>query len=312
MNSPTDFNRPGFVRTNRIPVDSAALVAIRNLELRARVIIEGFWSGLHRSPVHGFSVEFTEYRQYTPGDDPRYLDWKLFARSDRYYIKKFEDETNLRCLIIHDTSASMDFGSGEITKAEYAKTVAATLAYFMHQQGDAVGLLNFDSQIRSYVPPKNRLGQLRQIYIELDKKNGGKATTFSLPIQQILNVFHKRGMVIVISDFLGSLEGLETGFAQWRAMGHEVLLLQVLDPMELTFDYKDPALFKDLEEGPEVYVEPADARANYLQSFTKHQQSLEVLCSRHGVDRELLNTQEPIQKCLRRLLQARSGSRARR
>src|ERR1035437_426980 len=131
-------------------IDPKALMSIRNLELRARVVVEGFWTGLHRSPYHGFSVEFTEYRQYTPGDDPRYLDWRLFARSDRFYIKKFEDETNLRCHLVVDQSRSMAFGSGGYTKADYANTLAATLAYFLSLQGDAVGLLTFDEAVRDY------------------------------------------------------------------------------------------------------------------------------------------------------------------
>jgi len=129
-------------------ISPQALMAIKNLELRARIVVEGFWHGIHRSPYHGFSVEFTEYRQYSPGDDPRYLDWRLFARSDRYYIKKFEDETNLRCYLLVDHSRSMDYGSLGWTKSQYANTLAATLAYFLHQQGDAVGLLTFDEHLR--------------------------------------------------------------------------------------------------------------------------------------------------------------------
>src|ERR1700742_3553689 len=137
-------------------VDPKALMAIRNLELRARVVVEGFWSGLHRSPYHGFSVEFTEYRQYTPGEDTRYLDWRLYARSDRYYIKKFEDETNLRCHLLVDQSRSMAYGSGGYTKSEYARTMAATLAWFLNQQGDAVGIFTFDERVRDYIPPRHR------------------------------------------------------------------------------------------------------------------------------------------------------------
>lgn len=142
-------------------IDPAALMGIRNLELRARVVVDGFWSGIHRSPYHGFSVEFTEYRQYTAGDDPRYLDWRVFARSDRYFIKKFEDETNLRCHLLADRSRSMSFGSVGYTKAAYAATLAATLAYFLHLQGDAVGLLTFDEQVRDYLPARHRTGHLR-------------------------------------------------------------------------------------------------------------------------------------------------------
>src|SRR5215207_1318831 len=157
-------------------IDPAALMTIRSLELRARVVVQGFWTGMHRSPYHGFSVEFTEYRQYTPGDDPRYLDWRLYARTDRYYIKRFEDETNLRCFLLVDNSKSMTFGSTGYTKAEYANTLAATLAYFLHQQGDAIGLLTFDEQIREYLPARHRPGHLRHLMLALEKPAVGMAT----------------------------------------------------------------------------------------------------------------------------------------
>lgn len=287
-------------------LDPAALVAIKSLELRARVIVEGFWTGLHRSPFHGFSVEFTEYRQYTPGDDPRYLDWRLFARSDRFYIKKFEDETNLRTLIVLDTSASMDFGSGRVTKADYARTMAATLAYFIHQQGDAVGLLSFDEHVRDYLPPKNRGGQLRQLFVALDRRHSGKATAFAPPLKQLATVFRKRGMVIMISDFLSPIEELERGLTQLQAMGHDILLIQVLDPREQTFDFENEALFKDLETEQQLFVTPAQVRETYIRTFQAHQGSLDTLCARAGVDRRLYATNEPMGKVLHTLLQSRS------
>ncbi len=155
---------------------------IRNLEFRARVVVEGFWSGLHRSPYHGFSVEFTEYRQYSPGDDPRYLDWRVFARSDRYFLKRFEDETNLRCHLVADQSRSMTFGSPGYTKAEYAATLAATLAYFLHHQGDAVGLLTFDDQVRDYLPARHRLGHLRRLMLALEEPAAGSGTDLVTPL----------------------------------------------------------------------------------------------------------------------------------
>src|SRR6476646_3608454 len=162
-------------------VDPQTLMSIKNLEMRARVVVEGFWNGIHRSPYHGFSVEFTEYRQYSPGDDPRYLDWRLFARSDRFYIKKFEDETNLRCHLLVDNSRSMTYGSVGYTKAQYANTAAATLAYFLYLQGDGVGLLTFDEQIRDYLPSRHRKGHLRHLMLSLEKPAGGTETNLSPP-----------------------------------------------------------------------------------------------------------------------------------
>src|SRR4051812_45515174 len=160
-------------------IDPQALMTIRSLELRARAVVEGFWSGLHRSPYHGFSVEFTEYRQYTPGDDPRYLDWRVFARRDRYFIKKFEDETNLRCHLLVDQSRSMGYGSRDYTKAHYAATLAATLGYFLHQQGDAVGLLTFADDVRAYLPARHRAGHLRHLMLALEKPADGRATNLT-------------------------------------------------------------------------------------------------------------------------------------
>src|SRR6187549_3363632 len=157
-------NTPANGHSSKL-ISPQALMAIKNLELRARIVVEGFWHGIHRSPYHGFSVEFTEYRQYSPGDDPRYLDWKLFARSDRYYIKRFEDETNLRCHLIVDLSRSMDFGSLDYTKADYARTLGATLAYFLHRQRDATGLTTFHDEVLDYLPARYRPGQLRRLML---------------------------------------------------------------------------------------------------------------------------------------------------
>src|SRR4051794_38082482 len=148
-------------------IDPQALMTIRSLELRARAVVEGFWSGLHRSPYHGFSVEFTEYREYTPGDDPRHLDWRLFARSDRYYVKRFEDETNLRCLLLLDGSRSMEFAGAASSKFDYARTLAATLAYFLIEQRDAVGVARFSKEIDDYLPPRYRAGQWRRLLVSL-------------------------------------------------------------------------------------------------------------------------------------------------
>eukprot|EP01035_Chromulina_nebulosa_P004856 gene4856-6613_t len=186
-----------------------ALMGIRSLELRARAVVEGFISGMHRSPYHGFSVEFTEYRQYSPGDDPRYLDWRVVARSDRYYIKKYEDETNLRCHLLVDQSRSMNFGTRGHTKAAYAATLAATLAYFLHMQGDATGLLTFDEQVREFLPPRHRAGHLRQLMHALERPPTGRTTDLTAPLDRMANLVRKRGLVAFVSDFLAPLDQLE-------------------------------------------------------------------------------------------------------
>src|SRR5687768_974529 len=181
-------------RRGAASIDPTTLMRIKNLQLRARIVVQGFLSGLHRSPHHGFSVEFSEYRQYTPGDDPRYLDWKLFARSDRYYIKRFEDETNLRCHLLVDLSRSMGYGSLSYTKIEYARTAAATLAYFLSTQRDAVGLVTFDEGINEYLPARYRPGHLRRLMLCLERAVAGTSTDLSAPLEQVAAAVRRRGM----------------------------------------------------------------------------------------------------------------------
>src|SRR6266576_5032301 len=209
-------------------IDPQALMNIRNLEMRARVVVEGFWNGIHRSPYHGFSVEFTEYRQYTPGDDPRYLDWRVFARSDRYFIKKFEDETNLRCHLLVDNSRSMTYGSRGYSKAQYAATLAATLAYFLYLQGDAVGLLTFDEQIREYLPARHRTGHLRHLMLRLEQPAAGQTTDLAAPLKRVIETVKKRALLVLISDLLAPIETLEKNLTALTASGHDVLLFHIL------------------------------------------------------------------------------------
>ncbi|MFC1766837.1 DUF58 domain-containing protein, partial [Planctomycetota bacterium] len=252
------------------PVDLTALMRIKSLELRAKVIVEGFWRGIHRSPHHGFSVEFTEYRSYHPGDDPRYLDWRVYARTDRLYIKKYEDETNLRCHLLIDHSRSMGYGSLEYSKAEYAGTLAATLATFLFGQGDAVGLATFDNQMREYLPPRNRPGYLHRLLLALNKAPEGSATDLGPPLQRVAHLLTRRGLVVLISDLLTPLDRLETDLAYLSTGGHDVVLFQVLDPAELRFSFPAPALFKDVESGRNFYVEPATVGKDYQHRLAEH------------------------------------------
>jgi uncharacterized protein (DUF58 family) len=271
-------------------IDPVSLMRIKSMELRAKVIVEGFWKGIHRSPYHGFSVEFTEYRQYTFGDDPRYIDWRLYARSDRFYIKKFEDETNLRCHLLIDHSRSMGYGSGDYSKSQYAGTLAATLAYFLFTQGDAVGLATFDDRIRQYLPPRNRPGYLRRLMLALEADPEGGATDLGPPLQRIAQMLTKRGMIVLISDLLASIDRLESDLGYLCAGGHDVVLFNVLDPTELNFNFETPALFRDLETGRNMYVDPADAQASYKRMLDKHLAKAESTCRSLGVDYHLFAT----------------------
>ena len=288
-------------------LDPAALMAIRNLELRARAVVEGFWHGLHRSPFHGFSVEFTEYRPYTTGDDPRYLDWRLLGRTDRYFIKKFEDETNLRAHLLVDQSRSMSFGSRAYTKADYARTLAATLAWFLAQQGDATGLLTFDETVREYLPARNRPGHLRHLMLALEKPVGGRSTDLSAPLRRVAELTRKRGVVVLISDLLAPAAALEGPLALLTAARHEVIIFQVLDPAELGFNFAEPARFRDVETERDLFIDPALARPEYERRFAEHREAIRETCQRLGIMHVQLSTAQPLELALFEFLKARAG-----
>ena len=290
-------------------IDPKALMNIRNLELRARAVVEGFWSGIHRSPYHGFSVEFTEYRQYTPGDDPRYVDWRVFGRSDRFYIKKFEDETNLRCHLIVDQSRSMDFASAGVTKAQYAATLSATLAWFLHQQGDAIGLLSFDAGVREYLPARHRPGHLRHLMLALEKPAGGTATDLVTPLKRVAEIVRKRGLMVLVSDFLAPLDDLDRCLTTLAAGGHELTVFQVLDPAELNFGFDQPTLFEDLESGRTLFIDPQAARAGYTQKLEAHCRAVRELCQKLGATFHRLGTDQPLELALFDFLQERTQRR---
>lgn len=282
-------------------------MAIRNLELRARTVVEGFWHGIHRSPYHGFSVEFTEYRPYAEGDDPRYLDWRLVARTDRYFIKKFEDETNLRCSLLVDGSRSMMFGSRGYTKADYARTLAATLAWFLSHQGDATGLLTFDETVRDYLPARNRPGHLRHLMLALEQPAGGKSTDVAAPLRRVAELLRKRSLVVLISDLLAPVETLAGPLALLTASRHEVVVFQVLDPAERTFDFSQAARFQDMETGRDVFLDPALARAEYVRRLEAHLDAVRATCQRLGISHEVLDTARPLELALFDFLKVRAS-----
>ena len=286
-------------------IDPQALMTIRSLELRARAVVEGFWNGLHRSPYHGFSVEFTEYRQYSPGDDPRYLDWRVFARSDRYFIKKYEDETNLRCHLLVDQSRSMEYGSQKFTKANYAATLAATFAYFLHLQGDAIGLLTFDEEVRDFLPARHRVGHLRQLMLALERPPSGKGTNLETPLERITSLIRKRGMVVLMSDFLAPLDRLEKNLIALTACGHEVTVFQVVDGAELNLGIEQAAVFEDVESARRIYIDPAVARAGYVKKFDAHREALRATCEKLGISYHLQSTTQPLEIALFEFLQQR-------
>ncbi len=278
---------------------------IRNLQLRAKVVVDGFLSGMHKSPVHGFSVEFTEYRQYSPGDDLRYLDWRLYARSDRYYLKRFEDETNLRCYLLTDLSRSMAFGSREYNKADYAKTVAATIAYFLTLQRDAVGLITFDQAIQDYLPPRFRPGHLHRLMMFLERAPAGKGTDLAGALEQVAKTARKRGMVVLLSDLLAPVESVEKQLGYLRSRGHDIAVIRILDPAEVDFPFREESLFYDVETGRELYVDPGAARDRYRERFGEHSRAMARVCHGLGADIYEVTTDRPLDGVLADFLHSR-------
>jgi len=287
-------------------LDPAVIARLGTLELKARTIVEGFLSGLHRSPFKGFSVEFAEYRQYIHGDDLATIDWKVYARSDRYYIKKFEEETNLDCHLMLDVSGSMGYGSKGLTKLEYGSCLAASIAYLMQRQRDAVGLIAFDDRIVDRLPASARPGHLRALLVSLDRLRAGKETNVSKPLHQLADSLSKRGIVVLISDLLDDPEAVIRGLKHVRFRGTDVIVFHVLDPDEIDFPFERPTRFEDLETTEEIMAVPSLVREHYLRQIggliDRYKRELGVT----GIDYQLLKTTDPLELALLSYLSARS------
>jgi uncharacterized protein (DUF58 family) len=287
-------------------LDPAVVARLGTLELRARTVVEGFISGLHRSPFKGFSVEFAEYRQYIHGDDLSTIDWKVFARSDRYYVKKFEEETNLDCQLLIDVSGSMAYGSRGITKFEYAACLAASLGYLMNRQRDGVGLTAFDDRIVAALPASTRPGHLRNVLITLDRLVLGRRTNVSKPLHQLADAMNRRGMVVLISDLLDDPEAIIRGLKHFQYRGSDVLVFQILDPDELEFPFDRATRFEDLETSEEVVAVPGLVRSHYLEQLSAliDRYRRELGAARIGY--QLLSTKQPLEMALLAYLSTRS------
>src|SRR5580704_11663263 len=289
-------------------LDPAVVARLGTLELKARTIVEGFLSGLHRSPFKGFSVEFAEYRQYIPGDDLSTIDWKVYARSDRYYVKKFEDETNVDCHVMLDVSGSMGYGSGAMTKFEYGACLAASLAYLMNRQRDAVGLAAFDDRIVDMLPASARGGHLRAVLLTLERLRLGKETNVSKPLHQLADSLTKRGMVILISDLLDDPAEVIRGLKHFQFRGTDVIVFQVLDPDEIDFPFVRATRFEDLETSEEVMAVPAVVRAHHIKEIGALIDRYRRELGGSGIDYHLLSTAEPLEMALLAYLSTRSRS----
>jgi len=287
-------------------LDPAVVARLGTLELRARTVVEGFLSGLHRSPFKGFSVEFAEYRQYIHGDDLSTIDWKVFARSDRYYVKKFEEETNVDCQLMIDVSGSMAYGSRGITKFEYAACLAASLGYLMNRQRDAVGLTAFDERVVAALPASTRPGHLRQLLITLNRLILGSRTNVSKPLHQLAGSMNRRGMVVLISDLLDDPEAIVRGLKHFQYRGSDVLVFHILDPDELEFPFDRTTRFEDLETSEEVMAVPELVRSHYLRQISSLIERYRRELGAAGIDYQLLNTKQPLEMALLAYLSTRS------
>jgi uncharacterized protein (DUF58 family) len=276
------------------------------LTLRAKTIAEGFTSGLHRSPYHGFSVEFAQYRPYVLGDDPRNLDWKLMARTDRCYVKQYEDETNRRCYLAIDQSRSMNYGSLSYTKAEYARTLAATLAYYLNSLRDAVGIMTCGVENPEFLPPKHRHGHLQQIMQMLGQESAGIDSNLSASLSQLAGLSRRRGLVVLISDLLTEPDSLYQPLGYLRGRGHEMLIIRVLDPTEVHFSLDKSTMLRDLETGREIYVDPQTAAEEYHRRFELHQQQMIDICHRRGARLVTITTDQPMDLALLELISSSS------
>ncbi len=285
----------------------SVLASVSNLELIAKTVVNGFVSGLHRSPDFGFSQEFAEYRQYTPGDDLRHVDWNVFARSERMVLKRFRGETNTPLTLLLDASNSMRMASHSVSKIDYARYTAASLFYLAVQQRDAAGLLVFDDEVRNYIQPSTRQGQLHRLLHGLENAEPAARTNFAKPFVHCMEFLRRRGIVVVISDFLEDAETVVKTLEPLRYRGNEVILLHVMDPQEVAPKFSEPVILIDMETDDSLEVTPEYAQTEYRDKMQKHMETIEQKARGAGMDYYRLITDKPLDSTLREYLGIRQG-----
>lgn len=291
--------------------DPRLLAKLEGLELRARRAVEGYVSGLHSSPFRGFSVEFAEHREYVPGDDLRFLDWKVFGRSDKFYLKQFEEETNLVVYLVVDVSRSMTFRSPDApwSKLECASCMAASLAYLVLKQQDSAGLATVDDQIRSWVRPAGHPPQFKQIVRTLETAKPTEKTGLGALLHRLAEQCDRRGLVVLVSDLFEDPEKLTQGLRHFRHRKHDLVVFQVADPAEIHFPYRDATLFRGLEGEPPLLTDPRGLRSAYLKAWGEFQQGIQRACRSHGADYALHSTDQPLDRALTAFLSKRLARR---
>ena len=284
-----------------------AIARIARLELRARAVVEGVLAGLHKSPYKGQSVEFLQHREYARGDDLRRVDWKVWGRQDRLYVKEFEEETNLRVTLLVDGSASMNYGSGPLDKYDYAATLAASLAWLALSHGDAVGCCVFDDKVRANVPPRTKRSHLASVVEVLETPRAGRPTAFLPVLRSLAETLPRRGLVMVISDLLGDRDGVFQGMQLLRKRGHDLVLLHVMDDDELDFPFEGPTRFEGLELPDAIACNPRSLRAGYLAAVGAFLDDVRTRAAAVRCDYSLIRTGEPVDAALVKLLARRAS-----
>jgi uncharacterized protein (DUF58 family) len=286
-------------------LDPEIVARLANMSLRARLVVEGYLIGQHKSPYHGFSVEFAEHRAYGPGDETRHIDWKLYGKTDRYYIKRFEEETNLRSYILLDTSRSMTFASGKVSKLEYGSYLTAALTYLMLNQRDGIGLVTFDDTIRHFIPPRSTTSHVNTILQKLDSISPGKDTRIQPVLDEMAERIKKRGLIILISDLLDDPATVLTGLRHFRHYKQEIIVFHILDRAELDFNFKTRTRFKDLESGQTISTEPWLIRSSYQETLEQFQREYRRHCRKQRIDYVPLVTDYPLDLALNEYLRKR-------
>ena len=295
----------------RQALTSEALAKLSSMELRARAVVEGHYSGQHASAFRGASVEFVDHREYAPGDEPRHIDWRVYGRTDRLYVKQYEAETNLDLHLLLDTSRSMDFGSGEVTKLRCATFVAAALAYIATNQRDAVGLFLFDRAVRHHVPAMTKPAHLARIFEALEVAEPGEDTRLTPALEEVAGRLGRRAIIVLVSDLLDEPEDVLRSLAYFRHRGHDVIVLQVMDPAELKLSYRGTIAFEDLETSDRLSVEVSGMRATYLTELRRFLATYRHGCRDRSIDYALLDTSVPFDAALTAYLARRRSHLAR-
>ena len=280
-------------------LDPETVSKLKGMELRARMVVEGFIAGMHKSPYHGFSVEFAEHRQYMPGDNIRDIDWKVYAKSDRYYIKQYEEETNLKAYLLLDCSRSMAYQSGgPVSKLDYAGLLCGALSYMMLRQRDAVGLVTFDERLRSYIPPRSKSGHLHVLLNEIAQQNPSDTTDISSTLHEMADRIKRRGLVVLMSDLLDDPQKIISGLKHFRYTRHEVIVFHILDPRERDFAFGREAIFKDMETGEEVTTLPYQIKKDYASQVKSFSDEIAAACRQANIDYHPIDTSTPFDQAL--------------